>query len=137
MRLHVGLAAASALLFLCCQPHSEAQPAASDRVAFSCACNDSTGRLFASAMRDALDRTGRFREVSVGRSPDRAAAVFSIVSLPLDDDSRGESHSTALSVVFLRDGVMLDHLVETCQRAAVESCARSTVSAFESTLRAH
>lgn len=136
MRRAVSLAVPALLLFFC-QPRADAQPAASDLIAFSCACNDATGKLFATALREALDRTGRFREVDPRRTTVPAAAAFSIVSLPLEVDARGESQGTALSVVFLRDGVMLDHLVETCNRVAVDSCARSTVSAFESTLRMH
>ena len=136
MRPLCGLVAL-VLLSFCGNVLSFAQDAPRQAVIISCSCVDTTGRAFAGALHDALGRSPRYQQVTRSAETDHTALRFSIVSLPLGDDTYGHSESTALSIVFLQDGVMLDHLIATCDRASVESCARSTIAAFDAARETH
>ena len=103
-------------------------------VRVSCSCTDPTARAFAEAVRDAVARNPRYRDVTLTSGTERDLVRLSIVSLPLGGGSHADAPATALSIVFLKDGVMLDHLVETCDQTSVDACARTTVATFDSVM---
>ncbi len=93
-----------------------------------CTCNDTVGKGYARALRDAIAQSPRYAEVSETKETRKDALKVSIISVSIGDDSEGSSSSTALSVVFTIDGVYLDHLVQTCGDSVTKSCAAKTMN---------
>ena len=106
-------------------------------VNFDCTCDDSVGRLYATAFRDLIASSPRYSLASVaevkGSDGKTSKYNLNIKVVTLDDDAsgnrRGSGISTVISVVLLvGDDPYLDNLVQTCGRDVVASCAASTLA---------
>lgn len=122
----------SMLVVLCSSVSVHAQGSKRGSVSISCACEDATGKLYASALHEALTKSSHYREVSLVDGMEKNAIRISIVSLPMDGREDGQSRRTALSVVCLYKGVLVHQFIETCNSISIESCAEQTLAQFDS-----
>jgi hypothetical protein len=88
--------------------------------------------VFAYAMRDLLAKSPRYREAT----PQDGSNVFRISVVAEVDQTDYRDPLTpitvALSVVFLRHGDFLGHIVQSCGSAKLEACAQEALTALDS-----
>ena len=98
------------------------------RVSVVCSCDDTTGKLYAEALHQALSSNVHYREVGRAEGIDENAIRISIVSLPLTDGTDGTPARSALSIVCLHNGAIIHQFVETCAHISIADCAKSMLT---------
>lgn len=105
-------------------------------VVFNCDCDDITGELYASAMRDLIARSPRFEAVSKGEIKDDKGKVvlynWRIRAVSIDPTSVASGQSAAIAVVFLLgDSIYISMIVQTCRKTAASECAADALASFD------
>lgn len=106
-------------------------------VALTCTCTDQVGQLYASALRDVIARSPRYRLAlsPVGGTKRNPIYHYNIVVVSTDDSINNAGQSTALSVSFLiGSSIFLDSEVQVCGMYRVKYCARQTLAGLDSVI---
>ena len=103
-------------------------------VVFTCNCKSDLSKRFETKFRDLLARSPRYREVpfSIRTDDNKTSTHWTIstattISSGLDSDP----DSIAVSIVFLLDGLMMQHAVEVCGKSRLDECAENILSGFD------
>lgn len=112
-------------------------PAASSKtaVAFSCTCTDEVGQLYASALRDQIARSPRYRLAESAEAGTKEHPIFhlNIEVVSIDDSFSNSGQKAAMSVVFLMGNSMyIGSDVQTCGIDKVDLCVRETLAELDS-----
>lgn len=107
-------------------------------VKFTCTCTDIVGEAYATALRDALAKSPRYREAYLAQykiSNGKFAYNWQIKVVSMDPSRNSLGTRTVLSVVFLfGDTEYLDNVVQICGNAAASKCASATLASFDELL---
>lgn len=105
-------------------------------VKFSCTCDDAVGQTYATAFRDLLALSPRYRETadSAETGADGKVTLYNwqIKVVSLDPSTGNTGQTTVISAVFLLGDVFyFNSMVQSCPRAQAASCASSTLAALD------
>ncbi len=98
-------------------------------ITVSCDCADTTGKAYGAAVKDLLARDAHYKQMSLEEAYGTGAIQIHILSTPLD--SADGTTRVALSVVYLREGVMMHQFIQTCTHYPVDVCAASLIRALK------
>lgn len=110
-----------------------AQSAPKIRIMFTCECSDPTGALYATAFRDLLASSPRFRQVFAteekGTDGKLQSYNWQVRVVSLDPSPNDDGQRTVLSSVLLGGGsYFFTQQVQICGRARASECAQATLS---------
>lgn len=131
---------ALALVALAALPAWGQAPPSKQKIAvnFSCNCTDSTGAAFATAFRDLLANSPRYREAAASSektADGKEIYNWKIAAVSIDPTDSDTGTSTVMSVVFLLgDNYFLASRVQTCGRVRVDQCAADVLAGFDELL---
>lgn len=104
-------------------------------VKFSCSCSDTVGRAYATALRDALAESPRYREVytAIEKLPNgNTVDHWHIIAVSVDPSQSKSGYSTAIAITFLFGNTyFLTEEVKSCGMERVKECAQDTISDFD------
>lgn len=112
-------------------------------VVFRCTCADTVGALYATAFRDLLASSPRYRETQEAETPVKLADGGAINSMAwqvsvvsLDPTTSDMGHAAAISfVVLIGDSFYVSHTVRWCPRQQVNSCASASFADLDGTIQ--
>ena len=129
--MKISKAACFCSLFAASVAHSQKKSEQIVDVIVDCTCSDSVGKGYARSLRDEIANSPRYREITDSKEARKNSFRIAIVTVAIDDDSQGASSSTAISIVFIIDGIFLDQVIQTCGQSATVACAKKTLNAFD------
>jgi hypothetical protein len=133
MKLSEVLLGVSALL-VCAVP-ALGQESGKIRVKVICSCDDNVGQMYASALRDALATSPRYKETSEDsfKKPDGTIAYypFTIDAVSLDPSGNNNGQETVVSVALTVGSMYLTNLVQYCPVAKVAECAHRALASLD------
>lgn len=96
-------------------------------VYFDCKCDDAVGSSYATAFRDLLAVSPRFRAVD---NLDATEGVYpwSVSVVSVDVSPRNDGDHAAFSVALTAHGVLISHIVQSCYIENVHNCAQQALS---------
>lgn len=98
---------------------------ARQNVIFHCNCDEQVGSLIATAFRDDLARSPRYREVVEDKDSKESSLRFFV--LTMDDIPESHDH-VAYSAVLLFGDAFITHEVGICGRTRAEGCAKDLLA---------
>jgi hypothetical protein len=127
-----------ALVFLLLSATSLGLAPTKTGIYIDCTCEDAIGALYATALRDVVANSPRYRLARFAR--ERSADyqsftenfVIHIVTVDINRDRPGVS--TAISVAYSMTDIFLGNSVQTCGRERVQVCAETTLADADGTI---
>ena len=103
-------------------------------VKFSCTCNDTVGARYATAVRDLIAVSPRYKLVGDFVEGSKSARVFNmgIRVVSLDPQGGSPGNGTALATVITWGYLYATNTLQICTSEAVQTCAANTIATLDS-----
>ena len=101
-------------------------------VYFSCSCSDRVGQLYATAFRDLLATTPRYKAIDAAISGTGKDAKYNLALRVVSMDPDGsDSTRTVLAVTITLGPIYLNTLIQRCGKDVIEGCAKDTLASLD------
>ena len=119
---------------------ANAQDAHKQAVVFNCNCSNMASSLYATAFRDLIAESPRYRLIRAGSEetvvkPGRTMP-WVINAVSIDSSAAKDGSDAAISVAFTVSDLLVDNAVQLCGKDAAKECAEQTLATLDQDIHA-